>query len=114
MKFTKLMFSVATLALGTAFAASPYSVKLYDPVWIGDTQLKPGDYKVEMQGDKATFKNGKTVVEVPATLGKNDHKYSYTSLVSVDSKLHEIDLGGTTAKIVFMPAATSASASGSK
>lgn len=109
MTFMKVMFSVVTLALGVASAASSYSVKLYDSVWVGGTQLKAGDYKVEMQGDKAVFKSGKNVIEVPATLGKNDEKYNVTSLVSVDSKLHEIDLGGTNAKIVFSPEAKSAS-----
>jgi len=101
MKFMKLICGVATLALGVASAASAYNVKLYDSVRIGSTQLKAGDYKVEIQDDKAVFKSGKDVVEVPATLGTSDHKYNSTSLVSVDSKLHEIDVGGTTAKIVF-------------
>jgi hypothetical protein len=32
--------------------------------------LKAGEYKVEMQGDKAVLKSGKTTIEVPATMGK--------------------------------------------
>jgi hypothetical protein len=111
MKVTKLMFSVAALALGVASAASSYSVKLYDSVWIGGTQLKAGDYKVEMQGDKAVFKNGKSVIEVPATLGTSDKKYTFTSLGLVDSKLHEIDVGGTNVKILFRPEVQNASGS---
>lgn len=100
----KFVFSLATLALGVAGAASSYSVKFREPVSIGATELKAGDYKVEMQGDKAVFKSGKTVVEVPATLEKSDKKYNFTSITSEGSKLTEIDLGGTNTKIVFGPA----------
>lgn len=106
MKLTTLVSTLAMLALGIANAASSYGLKLYNPVWVGSTQLKAGDYKVEMQGDKAVFKTGKTVVEVPATLEKGDKKYSFTSFTSADSKVSEIDLGGTNMKIVFGPAST--------
>ena len=104
MKSTKVLFSLATLALGVASAASSYSVKLDGPLSVGAVQLKAGDYTVEMQGDKAVFKNGrsgKKVVEIPATLGTSDAKFKSTSLLSADSKLQEIDLGGTKSKIVF-------------
>ena len=106
-----MVLSVATLAIGIASAASSYSVKFYQSVQIGATELKPGDYKVEMQGDKAVFKSGKNVVEVPATLEKGDKKYNFTSFTSADSKVNEIDLGGTNMKIVFGPAAAGANAS---
>jgi hypothetical protein len=111
MKFTKLMFAVATLGLGVASAASSYSVKFYNDMWVGGTELKAGDYKVELQGDKAVFKTGKNVIEVPAALAASDKKYDFTSLVSVDKKLHEIDLGGTKSKIVFNSDVQSASGS---
>lgn len=110
MKLTNLVLGVATLAVGIASAASSYAVKFYQPVQIGSTELKPGDYKVEMQGDKAVFKSGKNVVEVPATLEKGDKKYNFTSFTTADSKINEIDLGGTSMKIVFGPA-TGANAS---
>lgn len=107
MKLKTAVFSLSMFAAGIASAASSgYSVTLYDAISVGSTQLKAGDYKVEMQGDKAVFKSGgKTVAEVPATMGANDKKYVYTSLSSKDSKLNEIDLGGTKSKIVFAPEA---------
>lgn len=108
MKLTKVIFGIATLALGVASAASSYDVKLYDPMWVGSTELKPGEYTVQMQGDKAVFKSGKKVVEVPATLGTSDQKYKSTSLMSLDKKIQEIDLGGTKSKIVFTPEAPGA------
>ena len=101
MKPTKVILSLATLALGIASAATSYDVKLTGPTWIGATQMKAGEYKVEMQGNMAIFKSGKNVVEIPATMGTSEQKYSATSLSIVDSKLREIDFGGTKSKITF-------------
>jgi hypothetical protein len=108
MKFMKLTFGLTGLALGLASAASSHSFDLLKPVTIGNTKLQPGRYRVEMQGDKAVLKTGKTVVEVPATLGKSDQKFGTTGSVTVGPKLIEIDLGGTTEKILFSPASESA------
>jgi hypothetical protein len=113
MKFMKLTLTVATLALAVASAASHYNLKFDSPTWAGGTQLKAGDYKVELVGDKAVFTTGKTTVEVPATVGKNDRKYPATSYQAVDSKIQEIHLGGTNTKIVF-GSASGGGATGSK
>jgi hypothetical protein len=111
MKFTNVIIGLSTLALGIASAASGYTVTFSDTVWIGATQLKAGEYKVEMQGDKAVFKNGnKTVAEIPASLGTNDQKYKHTSFSSTGSKIREIDLGDTKSKIVFAAETESAGA----
>jgi hypothetical protein len=40
------------VAIGIASAAS-YNLVLTDPAWVGNTQLKPGEYRVEMHGDQA-------------------------------------------------------------
>jgi hypothetical protein len=100
----KLLF-LSTLALGIASAASTYDVTLLDTFSVGKTELKAGDYKVEMQGDKAAFTLGKKTIMVPATLGKSDQPFTTTVFISQKSKLKEIDLGGTTDKIVFEVAA---------
>ena len=100
-KFTIQLFCLSTLALGIASAASPYDVTLLDTFSVGKTELKAGDYKVEMQGDKAAFTMGKKTVMVPATLAKSDQPFASTVFVSQKSKLREIDLGGTQDKIVF-------------
>jgi hypothetical protein len=104
MKFTKLTVTLAAFALGIASAAAPiYNVTLSSSLSVGSAQLKAGNYKVEMQGDKAVFKMGKTAVEVPAKLEKGDQQYSYTAIVSNGDKLLEIDLGRTAEKILFSP-----------
>jgi hypothetical protein len=105
MKFMKLTFGLTALALGFASAAESHNVDIKKSVTIGSAQLQPGRYKVEIQGEKAVFKSGKNVVEVPATLGKSDQKYGTTGIVTNGSKLVEIDLGGTTDKILFSPKA---------
>ena len=103
MKSMKLTFGLTALALGIASAASSHNVDLKKSVTIGSTQLQPGSYKLEMQGDKAVFKTGKNVVEVPATLGTSDQKFGTTGIVTNGAQLVEIDLGGTTEKILFSP-----------
>ena len=103
MTITKLTLGFATLALGIVGAAS-YTLTLTDPVWVGNTELKPGDYKVEVQGGQAIFKSGKVTVEAPAVEEKADKKFPYTSFDSVDSKIREIHLGGTTTTIKLMNA----------
>jgi hypothetical protein len=101
MIFKRLAITAATVALGVASAASSYKVKLEAPLSIGSTELKAGDYKVEMRGEKAVFTSGKTVIEVPATMGKSERSYRWTSVVTEGSKLQEIDFGGTTENMLF-------------
>jgi len=100
-KFTAYVFCLSTLALGIATAGSPYDITLLDTVSVGKAELKAGDYKVEIRGDKAVFTIGKKTITVPATLGKSDQPFASTVFVSQHSKLKEIDLGGTQDKILF-------------
>jgi hypothetical protein len=104
---TKLLLCLVTLSLGLASAASSI-MTVSSPVWAGATELKPGDYKVVFQNDKVVFTKGKTVVEAPATTETAAKKYSTTSFISVDSKLKELYLGGTTTKVLFNAAAPTA------
>jgi hypothetical protein len=100
-KFTTILFCLSTLALGIASAGAPYDITLLDTFSVGKAELKAGDYKVEMQGDKAVFTIGKKTVAIPATLGKSEQPFASTVFVSQRSKLKEIDLGGTQDKILF-------------
>ncbi len=67
--------------------------------WAGDTQLKAGDYKVQVEGNQATFKQGKQAIQVPASMEKNAGKTSQTILETSGTNLQAIDIGGTTMKI---------------
>jgi hypothetical protein len=101
MKSLKMMLGIGVLALGVASAASVYKVTLYNSLWIGQTELKAGDYKVEMQGNKAMFISGKNTVEVPATMATNEKKYPSNAMTTDGKQIVEIDFGGTTAKMMF-------------
>ena len=111
MKSIKMSLALAAFAVASVSAASHYNLKLDTAQWAGDKQLKAGEYSVQVVGDKAVFSSGKTTVEVPATVQTNDKKYSHTSFSAVDSKIVEIDLGGTNTKLVLSPA-TAGAASG--
>lgn len=109
MTLTKLTLCLATLALGVASAASTYSITLTADTQAGNTKLKAGEYKVQVEGNQAIFKQGKTSTTIPVTVEKNATPYRFTSLESDASKLQAIDLGGTNWKIVFSPAQTTGS-----
>jgi hypothetical protein len=100
----KLLLSFATVALAVASAASnTFSVTIDHPTWVGGTELKAGDYKVQAEGDKIVMTMGKKVsITVPAKVETAAKKFDATSLrVDSKQKLEEIRVGGTTMRIVF-------------
>jgi hypothetical protein len=109
MKINKLMLGACVFSLGIAAAASTYHIKIADPTWVGQTELKPGEYDVKVDAaGKVTFKMGKNVIEAPAKIEANTSKFSDTLLNTItikgQSQLKELDLGGTNSKIVFADA----------
>ena len=98
----KMLIGFAALGMGIASAASTYKVELAQKTQVGGTELKAGEYKVEVQGDKAIFKSGKDVVaQSSAKVENGKQKYSSTAVSTKDSKLESIAVGGTTMKIVL-------------
>jgi len=105
MNLKQLIFGLGIVALGVASAAS-YEVTITSPTWAGATQLKPGIYKLALQGGNAVFTSGKTVIETPVSVEKSDRKVSATEVQSADSKISEIRLAGTDTRLIFKPAST--------
>ena len=105
MNLKKLLFGLGIVTLGIASAAS-YEVTITSPTWAGATQLKPGVYKLAVQGSNAVFTSGKTVVEAPVSVEKTDRKVTSTEVQSTDSKIKEIRLAGTDTKLIFNSAST--------
>ena len=109
---TKTLLILMTVAVAVASAASKtYSVSITSPAWIGTNELKPGDYKLEIEGDHAVLRNGKTVLNVPAKIEAGNQKHSATA-VTIDNQgsravVREIEVGGTPTTVVF-PADTTA------
>ena len=114
-KALTLMFAIA---VGAAYAASSYHVTLYKPTTINGTQLKPGDVKLELQGDKVIVKQGKTTVESNVTVQNGSQKFMDTSVgydgESSNNQVQEIRLGGTTTKLLFGSSEKAAAAAGSR
>jgi len=102
----KVVFFLATLALAVASAAPKiYHVTLSEPASLNGTQMQPGDYKLQIEGDKVILKMGKTTVEAPAKVETSDHKYQ-SNQVSINKaasqpKIDEIRIGGTNTRLVF-------------
>lgn len=97
----KLIFSFATIALAVASAAS-YNVRLYQASQVGDKQLQPGEYKLEVRDNTVVFSKGKEKIEAPAKVESGDHKNQATSVrYGVNSEIQQIRLKGTTTAITF-------------
>jgi hypothetical protein len=109
---TKTLLTWMTVAVAVASAASKtYSVSIASPAWLGSNELKPGDYKLEIEGDHAVLRNGKAVLNVPAKIEASSQKHIATA-VTIDNQgskpvLREIEVGGTPTTVVF-PADTTA------
>jgi len=96
----KILIGLGTIALAVAAAAS-HMVKISDPLYVNGSMLKPGEYKVEVNQNTATFKNGKTVVEAPVTVEQGNEKYPTNSLRVDGQKLQELRFGGTHTRLLF-------------
>jgi len=104
----KLVFSFALMALAVASAADSYRVTLFQPSVVAGKELKPGEYKVTVKGDKAVISLGKHTVEAPVKVETTDNKFTTTSVRYMSGegkyKVQEIRLGNTKTKLVFQNA----------
>ncbi len=104
-----LLFTFSTVALASAFAASSYTVTLFDESVIDGKALKPGQYKLEVTDNGVVLKHNKDVTEVSGKTQVGSRKYGTTAVRYNDKhEVEEIYLGGTNKKIVFGGAQTTA------
>jgi hypothetical protein len=103
MKKLFVLFTIAAISI--ASAAEKYSVTLFQDSIVAGSTLKPGDYKVIVDGEKVVLAKGQNKVETTAKLETNETKFNSTSVryQNGDGKyrLKEIRLGGTNTKLVF-------------
>jgi hypothetical protein len=107
----KLVLSVVAFAGMALAAGKTYDLKLYQPAMVGGTELKAGEYRVEVTDDKAVIKGGKVTKEAPVKVETADDKYPTTTVrLSAGEKpqIKEIRLGGTKTKLVFNESAGAA------
>jgi len=96
-----ILLGFASIALAVASAASSYNVTFYEPVMVNGSELKPGDYKVELKDKSAIIKQGKTVTEAPVTVQNDGQKFQRTAVRMNGMQIEEIRIGGTNTRIVF-------------
>jgi hypothetical protein len=104
----KLIVFFTLFGLSLAQAKS-FHVKLYEPTVLGSSELKPGDYIIDLQDQKVILKCGKQEIEVPVTVEVGSSRYSSTMIRFTNdggrSYIQEIRLGGTNMKLVVALAA---------
>jgi hypothetical protein len=97
--------TITLLAMGTIAQAATYHITLLKPSVVAGKELKPGDYKIEVDNDKAVISHGKTSVEAKVKTEATDKKYDSTTVrYELDGekyKVQEIGIGGTKTKLVI-------------
>jgi hypothetical protein len=100
----KLMLLTLVLALAAFAATNTFHVTFDSAAWIGATEVKAGEYKLTIEGDKVTLKGGKNVIDVPGKVEVAEHEYRSTAVVVLAvgnrNQLKEIEIGGTKTRIV--------------
>jgi hypothetical protein len=125
MKTGKYVAIVAVLASGLSLSAiakdkNETRISLSDSVQVGATDLKPGDYTLQWEGDgpdvQVKVLKGKNVVAtVPAKLAQGTSGYANaitTRTVGNVKTLDEVDFAGGKQSLVFGEASTTQSSSG--
>ena len=101
----KAIFTFVTLAIAVASAASSYRLMVFEPSVLNGTELKPGEYKIELKDNTAVITRGKQVIEAPVKIESAPSKFSSTSVRYTNGNgkqsVDEIRLGGTNTKLVF-------------
>jgi hypothetical protein len=101
----KLFLVLTAFALSSLAFAKTYNLTLYQPTVVGESELKPGDYKLDLENEKAVIRAGKQRVEAAVKVESGSEKFAATSVRyrNGDGKyrLQEIRVGGTSTKVVF-------------
>ncbi|HEY6342367.1 MAG TPA: hypothetical protein VIY49_12810 [Bryobacteraceae bacterium] len=97
---------VACISMGLAAgAASRYTVTFGEQAEIAGQIVKPGEYRVEVEGNKATLKGTGKSVETGVRVVEGDAKFSRTSVrYSVAGgkyRVEQIQIGGTKTTLIF-------------
>ncbi len=105
----KKLFVVTVLALSslTIAGAKSYEIVLSNATKAGAVQLKPGQYKVKVDGSNVTFTDVNTTKSftTPAKVQTTEQKFDATKVQTTKDgdteRLQEIDLGGSKTKLEF-------------
>lgn len=100
---------VTALALSslTVLSAKTYEIILSSPTKAGSVTLKPGQYRLKVDGTTATFtdQNSSKSFTTPVKVENTDKKFDDTRVQSKKDggtdTIEEIDLGGSKTKLGF-------------
>ena len=99
----KLAVLLFTVALSVS-SAKTYRITLFQPSVLSGTVLKPGDYNLDLTGEKVVIRQGKVAAEASVKQEVNGERFSATSVRYAvrDGRNHvlEIRLGGTNTKLI--------------
>ena len=99
----KLMVVFALLGLSLAYAKA-YRVVLYEKSMLGTTELKPGEYTIELKDQQVVVKNGKVEAQAAVKVENDSSRYPTTTVRYSNGdghyRIQEIRLGGTNMKLV--------------
>jgi len=99
----KLLLAFAVFALAVA-SAKTYNLTLFQPSVLNGTELKAGDYKLDVQDQKIVIRSGKKSVEAAVKVETGEQKFPATTVRYANNggKYHiqEIRVGGTNIKLV--------------
>ncbi len=99
----KAVFVFLILALAIADAKT-YSIRLFQKAVLAGTELKPGEYTVDLNGSNAVVKSGKVSVQCSVKVETVDATYATSSVRYANGdgtyQIREIRLGGTKLKLV--------------
>jgi hypothetical protein len=100
--------------MGALAQAETYHVTLLKPSVVAGKELKPGDYRVDVNNDKVTISHGKESVEAKVKTETSERKYGSTTvryeMQGEKYKIQEIGIGGTKTKLVINDSGTVAGA----
>ena len=99
----KLAVLLFTVALSVS-SAKTYRITLFQPSVLSGTVLKPGDYNLDLTGEKVVIRQGKVAAEASVKQEVNGERFNATSVRYAvrDGRNHvlEIRLGGTNTKLI--------------
>lgn len=108
-----LMLAAVVLFAGSAVGKT-HTIMLHNPTSIGGTELKPGTYKMQIEGETVTITNGKQSATSNVKVEEADEKFSRDSVRYTEAdgkmKVREIRVGGSNTRLVFPNASSSTSA----
>jgi hypothetical protein len=104
---TLLIAGALTLASFGIASAKSFDVVLSTPTMAGSTELKPGEYKLKIEGSQAVFTEAQSSKSftVPVKVENADKKFDRTIVESTNQNgmdnIRSIDLAGSTTKLEF-------------